>query len=136
MRESSQCWDPTRKALSPYGALIRVENMLGSGHPDVLYCLLGVAGLMECKVDLGTLSLNQVIWAETWSAARGLSWMLWRHEKGWALFNAFGMRSVFSRVSDPREVAVLWTDNKLFPTRLMLCHLAPPCLRRHLTYPG
>jgi hypothetical protein len=136
MSEKSQCWQPAREALSPYGVLVRVENALGSGHPDALYCLLGVAGLVECKVDLGTLSLDQVLWAESWQSAGGLSWTLWRHPRGWALLDAAGMRRVYQSSFEPREVAKLWTDSKRFPTSLVLGHLAPVLLRRVMTCPS
>ncbi len=131
MTEKSQCWHPARKALAPYGTLVRVENRLEAGFPDVLYCLLGVSGLVECKVDLGSLSLDQVIWAERWGRAGGLCWLLWRHPAGWALFDHIGVRSVH-RGTSPREVAELWTQSRSFPTTEALERLAP----RRLRYPA
>lgn len=35
--------------MKPFGHFVRIENMIGSGHPDVSYCLSGVEGHVENK---------------------------------------------------------------------------------------
>ena len=42
-------WRTVRTALAPYGSLVRIENKVELGTPDVLYCLRGVTGLLELK---------------------------------------------------------------------------------------
>lgn len=43
-------WNKTvRPAFAPYGDLVRIENRVGSGTPDVNYCLLRVEGWIELK---------------------------------------------------------------------------------------
>jgi hypothetical protein len=36
-------------AMRRYGHVARIENMIGSGYPDIDYCIRGVAGKVESK---------------------------------------------------------------------------------------
>lgn len=49
MSESRRVWKPLRKAIKGRGLLKRLEPSLGSGLPDVFYCLQGISGFIELK---------------------------------------------------------------------------------------
>ena len=49
MAESRKVWIPLRKAAKGRGLFKRLEPSLGSGLPDVFYCLKGVCGFIELK---------------------------------------------------------------------------------------
>lgn len=133
IREAS-AYGAMRAALAPYGVLERVENRLSAGTPDLAYALLGVTGWVELKVDLGSLALEQVLFAERWAApigpyAGGLYHLVWRHRRGWAALDAAGARAVYAahaKQQVAREKALLWTDTTPFPTAAALTLLAPP----------
>lgn len=69
--------------MKRFGHFVRVENMIGSGHPDVNYCLTGVEGNIENKwrsrwpakpedvVTLDHFTPQQRIWIRQRCAARG-----------------------------------------------------------------
>ena len=116
-------WSTVRQALSPFGMMVRVENKLGKGTPDLAYCLRRVSGWLELKHDLSSLTLDQVMFAEGWAAAGGLAFMLWRRPGGWAIFNAAGMRALYSK-TPAQESAILWESGP-FPLKAVLTILAP-----------
>lgn len=131
MTTEARAWGTVRVALSPYGTLERVENRLSSGTPDVDYAMLGVSGKIELKVDLTTLKIEQVLFAERWTRrpANGLCHLIWRHKEGWAIFAPDGIRAIYTARYRAQEVARLWTDTKPFPTMAALALLAPAGLR-------
>ena len=123
-------WTTWRRHLAPYGQLLRVENALMAGFPDVLYCLRGRSGLLELKTDLASLTLEQVLLGEAWTAAGGAWWLGYRGQAGahkgvWALFDARGARLAYSKMLLPVSAAArLWTTGA-FPLQDVLDLLAP-----------
>lgn len=84
-------WDDLRQSLGSFGVLARIENLVDKGTPDVTYVLRGVgltrvSGMLELKhVDrwndllrIKGLSLEQVLWHETWEKAGGRCGVLLR----------------------------------------------------------
>lgn len=47
-------WATVRKHLGPHGHLVRIEDLLAEGVPDVNYCINGAEGWLELK------------WVEKW----------------------------------------------------------------------
>ena len=129
MPRESHAWAVAREALAPFGVLHRVENPIVIGFPDALYCLFGVSGLIESKATVGTLKLEQVLWAEEWSAAGGLVFTLLRADGIWFLYDATGTRQLYDKVAEP---VPLVRAAGTFPLKEMLRHLAPVNRRRAL----
>lgn len=115
MSNESDYWITVRKSLAPFGRLIRIENTIDEGTPDVAYCLKNLArnvaesGWIELKKIDGfpalprtplvvpKLRLVQVQFAEDWEKAGGRSFMLLRAPPWHLLFSAAGIRGVFER---------------------------------------
>lgn len=87
----AQFWrSVVRPHLLPYGALVRIENVLEEGTPDVNYTLNGVGGWIELKdlagwparadtvVRVPHYTPEQRRWHEKWCAARGRCFLLAR----------------------------------------------------------
>lgn len=114
MTSERALWVRARRALAPYGRLVRVENRAEPGTPDVAYCLLGVEGWLELKEDplpkpgapikLRELTLGQVLWAEAWHAAGGRAWLLAQLGRSYALLT-------------PGEVRAAWNGALTAPER-------------------
>lgn len=121
MPRETNAWAAAREALAPFGMLHRIENRLGAGTPDVLYCLMSVTGLIETKATLESLTLEQVLFAEMWRDSGGLVHALLRTDRMWFLLDAAGMRSYLEK----REPQVLVRATE-FPLRDVLRYLAPP----------
>lgn len=94
-------WTNTRKHLAPYGRLLRIESGLTEqGIPDVIYCIRGHTGWLELKfvktwplrestpLRVDHLTLEQVLFAETWSAAGGTVHTLIQVERSYFLLDA------------------------------------------------
>lgn len=115
MKESS-LWRTARDKLSPFGKLVRIENALASGVADVAYVLTRPApgsrpasGWLELKqisafparpstpLVVEHLTIEQVRFAESWSAAGGRAFMLLRIPPWFLLFDAAGIRGVHER---------------------------------------
>ncbi len=47
MTETTQVWRIFREYLGPFGHLVRIENSVEKGTPDVNYCLRGGEGWVE-----------------------------------------------------------------------------------------
>lgn len=87
-------WSRTRTHLGPHGRLVRVENRVDDGTPDVNYLLRryptveAVCGWLELKHEtawpvrerttftIGSLNLDQVNWQTFWAMAGGRVWTL------------------------------------------------------------
>ena len=69
-----------------------------------------------------TLKLEQVLFAEEWSAAGGLVFTMLRSDAIWFLYDAAGTRRLYERAGEP---APLVRSPGTFPLREMLRHLAP-----------
>lgn len=132
MTLESNAWAAVRRALAPYGRLVRVENRVEAGTPDVAYCLLGVSGWLELKSGAG-LEAEQLLWAEEWSRAGGLWHLLRRGRRGgagtplgWALYDVGAARRLYEGLTIGNGWA--WMD-RLEPATLLEA-LAPRALRR------
>lgn len=80
-------WKALRERLRPFGKVVRVENVVGPGTPDVCYCLRGVTGWLEMKhankwparettpLVIPSLTLDQVLWMKEWEQAGGTAWL-------------------------------------------------------------
>lgn len=113
MTLESSLWTTTKKNLSLFGKLVRFENAVGEGEGDVVYCLRspkpgspGVTGFVELKVaELPVrpttpirphhLELDQVKFAEDWSAAGGRAFLLLRMAPFYLLFDPPGIRALY-----------------------------------------
>lgn len=122
MPRESHAWAVARDALAPFGVLHRVENPILIGFPDVVYCLIGCSGMIESKATVGTLKLEQVLFAENWAAAGGLVFTLLRADAIWFLYDAVGTRRLYEKVSEPEPLV---RAPGPFPLKEMLRHLAP-----------
>lgn len=100
MSSERALWNLVRERLAPFGRLERIENRLGVGFPDVLYCLRGVTGLLELKHEpwwsndrmagpvlrsVRSLKPEQVAWGQRWHAAGGHVYMLLQVERDYLL---------------------------------------------------
>lgn len=114
MTREAAYWPTVRENLSPFGILRRVENGVGGGDGDVIYCLtrpkpgsLASTGFIELKslpsypVRRSTpirpphLSKDQVLFAEDWAAAGGRAWLLLRAPPWTLLFDVAGIRALY-----------------------------------------
>ncbi len=120
MPRESNSWAYVRRQLSLFGVLVRVENSIAVGFPDVIYCLFGVCGLLEMKATAASLTLEQVLFAEGWFAAGGLCHTLLHADREWHLLDPPGTRRLFER-ADPRPIV----RAKEFPLKNILRALAP-----------
>ncbi len=50
MTSERALWRRVRDAIGPLGHVVRVENGVGVGTPDVEYCLSGATGWLELKI--------------------------------------------------------------------------------------
>lgn len=90
----SNLWTRTRDGLKSYGHLIRVENMLEAGTPDVNYCLHKSDGWVELKHAKKPARDSTVVF----KSQRGLdpeqiTWIMLRRRAGGRVF-------VFIQVGD------------------------------------
>lgn len=113
MTKESNFWQTVKAHLGPFGTLKRIENSAGDGTADVAYCLtrpkvgsLPASGFVELKVAEMPirpttvlrprhLTIDQVQFAEEWSAAGGRSWLLVRATPWTFLFDVAGIRGLF-----------------------------------------
>lgn len=120
-------WASTRRNLAPFGKLERIENLLGKGFPDVLYCLAAhrkaaaQTGFLELKfverepapdnkLVIDSLQLEQVIWAEDWNASGGAIHMLLQVGRRYLLLPPVAFRPIFKHQ---------WTYHKAKRTALL-----------------
>ncbi len=91
MSETS-LWNTMRKHhkadKEPAGTLERIENNVGAGTPDVLYCLLGHVGMIELKaipswpkrpdtiVKIDHFTKQQKVWLSRWVRCGGKAYVL------------------------------------------------------------
>lgn len=114
MTRESAYWPTVRDNLSPFGVLRRIENGVGDGDGDVLYCLTrpkpgspSVTGFIELKalptypakritpIRPPHLSKEQVLFAEEWTAAGGRAWLLLRAPPWHFLFDSAAIRGLY-----------------------------------------
>jgi hypothetical protein len=121
MTLESNAWTAARGALAPFGVLGRVENAVAVGFPDVVYCIMGVSGLLEMKATVASLTAEQVAFGARWVASGGIWHMLLRADDAWRLYDVVGAARVLAR-EEPHPLVV----SREFPLRDVLRALAPP----------
>lgn len=114
MTKESGLWRTVKSHLSPFGELRRIENGVGTGEGDVVYCLtspkpgsLPATGWLELKsgadypvrpmtpLRAPHLTIEQVQFAEDWSAAGGRAWLLLKSPPWFLLFDPPGTRGLY-----------------------------------------
>ena len=135
-------WPVVRDHLSPFGVLKRVENSVGGGDGDVLYCLTrpkpgatAATGFLELKylpeyptkrmtpIRPRHLTKDQVLFAEEWSGAGGRAWLLLRAPPWTLLFDPAGIRGLYEAkvaAMDGPAIAKVAAMGAKFPTGPML----------------
>lgn len=130
-------WRAVRRVIGPYGRLVRVENGVELGTPDVAYCIRwpvsasAVEGWLELKYHeswpvrsprlvLEDLTVDQVLWHEAHARAGGRVSTLVRVGNDALFLDAALLRRVYER--DPlipllRELSFPMTELKrwIFP---------------------
>lgn len=110
MGSEKALWNLTRKKLAPYGRLVRIESpSTEPGIPDVCYCIQGSTGFIELKeitrwpvrattaFRISHLSLEQVVFAEAWTASGGASSMLLQVGRDYLLLGVGSIRKIYDR---------------------------------------
>ena len=127
-------WDVAHDRLSPYGRLARVETPLTeAGFPDIVYCLLGVAGVLELKrlrawpvrpttpLRVPHLTAEQVAFLEGWARApaNGIARMLLQVGTDYLVLDHVGARAVRDGVATRAWLGIfaLARGEGAFPTR-------------------
>lgn len=130
MSSERALWNLTRKNLSPFGLLHRVENGIDKGTPDVNYLLRRrphdepSQGWLELKHEpnwmkrsntkfsIASLKLEQVQFLEAWSKAGGRAWTLLQVDRDYLLLHPAHIRAIFEgqyRSQQVKEAAsLLW----------------------------
>ncbi len=134
MSSERALWGTMRRALSPFGRLVRIESPIAPGIPDVYYRLRGVGGWVELKehdgwpvrpttaLRLPHLRLEQVAWLEAERAAGGLAFLLLQIGRDYVLLDPHTVRGVFRRELTREAVtaaAVAYGQGR-FPTASVL----------------
>lgn len=121
------------KYLRPFGVIVPVESPITPGFPDYIYCLSQKMGVLELKylenwpkrpmtpIRIGTLTLEQTLWAEGWAVAGGRYRMMLRiGMSAWLVFGPRGVRQLYDRrlvrAALPRA-ALLFSEERRFPAR-------------------
>jgi hypothetical protein len=120
-------WSTVSLALGPFLDLVRVENRVGVGTPDINWAGFSCSGWLELKhlahwpvreatpVHVPSLTLEQVRWAEVHSEKHRVAMLLRVGGRGggYGLFCHVAMRMVHERKlprSDVIRVAGVWAD--------------------------
>lgn len=129
----SNFWGRVCDHLKPYGELERIENLVGSGTPDVNYCLRGREGWIELKwlprwpkrestiVRFPKLKLTQVLWLERRRRAEGRAFLLAQVERDVLLLDGRDARLVYDGLDrNGLQRAALVVASGTFPTQEIL----------------
>jgi hypothetical protein len=131
-------WHTVSRCLSPHGKFQRIESLdTGAGIPDVVYCVRGHAGWLELKeagawpsrptttLNVKHLTLEQVLFAETWERSRGASRLLLQVERDYLLLGPDQMRGLFERklTRDMLAAGALAYGSGKFPTEAVVAVL-------------
>lgn len=126
MTESSQVWHVTREHLSPFGRLVRIENRLEIGFPDVYFCLRGQSGWIELKLlplsgrVPDHFTREQLLWGRAEYEAGGRWYLLGKRGAHWVLYDYPKAEQWFKG-----QEARLFSVEGKFPTKLILDTIAP-----------
>jgi hypothetical protein len=106
-------WDDLQRDLGPFGVLVRVENRVSTGTPDLAFLLRRypkvspVSGWLEMKwiekcqrgpIKIKSLTIEQIQWQEAWAKAGGRVGTLLRVEypREHMLLDPYALRRIFS----------------------------------------
>ena len=107
MGSESALWDMVRGTWTPHMRLVRIENRLELGTPDVYYNAIGRNGWLELKhvpawparkttkVVIDHLTLEQITWAEAELKAGGRMWYLLQAERTYLLLTPAVAREIY-----------------------------------------
>ena len=113
-------WNLLDEKLSPFGILHRIENRVGTGTPDVAYCLRRrpkgpiTSGWLELKqtewpsrsgtpFTIESLTLNQVQFLERWSKNGGMAFLLAQVDHDYLLWHPQKIRPILNRTYTSAE---------------------------------
>ena len=122
-------WVKLREAIKGLPIhMVRVENRVGTGTPDIAYATVVLSGWIELKsiprwprrdgpVEMG-FEKEQLMWAEGWRSMGGATWLLLKVSRpiGYWLFDLRGMQVI--RNGATRNVITshsVWCCGSLFP---------------------
>ena len=73
MSPERRFYEEIRRKAPAYWALIRVENVIGRGTPDLCFCVAGNTFWVECKAGSKhpVLRPEQFAWHHRWNEAQG-----------------------------------------------------------------
>jgi hypothetical protein len=136
-------WNRVRENLKPFGRLVRVENHIEAGTPDVCYCLRrlptlakGTTGWLELKhvpqwparpqtpLSVDKLTREQCDWHTWWSLAGGTSFTLLQVHRTLLLLNHKTLAQVHNREhtqASLRFEAIFAVDNTFPTAELVKC---------------
>ena len=143
MSSESALWQTTKRGLSPFGRLVRIESPLTEpGIPDVIYCLLGHSGWIELKqidswpkrdttaLKIPHLRLEQVLFLENWCRrhASGKAWGLFQIARDYLLLSPTSVRCIYERAVTRPEIIKNATvfESEKFPTQSIVKALTSP----------
>lgn len=145
MSSESGFWKAVRAQLSPFGKLERIENRLGEGMGDVVYCLKrkpfmaagsGFIELKECEwpkratttFHIPSYTKEQLDFAEGWASAGGRVHLFARVGKDYLLWPVKHMRPIFERQYTSAQAqaaaSVRWRTPSPWPLAEILDQLA------------
>lgn len=132
-------WDTARDALSPFLDVMRVENRVEVGTPDVCWAERPVFGATHGWIELKhlprwpararttivipELTLDQVLWAEGHGQAHGYHMLLrvGGHGGGYGLLDAAAVRAIYDRrCSRSMVVSLALAWGEAFPAAAIL----------------
>ena len=102
-------WRVFRQHIGPYGHVVRHENRVEAGTPDVSYTIQGVSGWIELKqldeppkrpttsISITHLTKEQILWAQKERKAGGRMWMLLKVGQSFALCDPDLMERIYRR---------------------------------------
>lgn len=133
MPSEAALWGIERRALARYGAIYRIENRVAPGMPDVVYCIAGFTGFIENKEEsrwprpthpliISTLTLDQVLWHESWVRAGGTVHLMLQLGRDYLLFAPPATRAIFERRVLGRDIESVASvlGRRAFPTTAVL----------------
>lgn len=133
-------WRKTvRPALGMFGAVHRIENRTELGTPDVVFCRDGVVSFIELKHEyewpkravtrfrFSELKLEQILWAENWTAHGGRCCLLAQVARDYLLFPPPAFRLLYAGASRNKVIGLAAVHQRVtFPTGQVLQWLNSP----------
>lgn len=114
MKPEARMWKLVREKVAGWGHFVRIENEVGSGQPDVNWCVDGQEGWWELKVWPRELEGSQVRWEAARREAGGTALLMVKKSTAVYVLTFFW----YSRASIvPRDFSIveqncLWSSDK------------------------